>query len=179
MNPKKNLYIKAPQQIKHRKRVNMFVLWHCKWKREKGKSPAVTKRRLYCMRLWARPLGFFFLSCLATLGVCPLTFPARASDPCTFPGERQRQLNTITELWLHIYNCIYPPNETLYTHPWLLPFSSFCSWLAPARTREKQDSTYLGFWLYTSIAKKQLINTTSYGTQAKITRNSPQSLFGS
>lgn len=47
--------------------------------------PAVTNLRLYCMRLCARPLGFFFLSCLATLGVCPLTLPARASEPWTLP----------------------------------------------------------------------------------------------
>lgn len=46
-------------------------------------TTAVTNRRLYCIRLWARPLGFFFLSCLATLGVCPLTFPARAREPWT------------------------------------------------------------------------------------------------
>lgn len=49
------------------------------------KLPAVTNRRLYCIRLWARPRGFFFLSCFATLGVCPLTFPARAKDPWTLP----------------------------------------------------------------------------------------------
>eukprot|EP01018_Ginkgo_biloba_P004943 Gb_09071 [translate_table: standard] len=30
---------------------------------------AVTNRRLYCILLWARPVGFFFLSCLATLGI--------------------------------------------------------------------------------------------------------------
>ena len=49
------------------------------------KLPAVTKRRLCWRRLWARPLGFFFLSCFATFGVCPLTLPARAKDPWTFP----------------------------------------------------------------------------------------------
>ena len=58
--------------------------------------PAVTKRRLYCMRLWARPLGFFFLSCLATFGVWPLTFPARASDPCTLPESNQNRNQSIT-----------------------------------------------------------------------------------
>jgi hypothetical protein len=42
---------------------------------------------LYCKRLWARPRGFFFLSCFATLGVCPRTLPARASDPWTFPAQ--------------------------------------------------------------------------------------------
>ncbi len=67
---------------------------HREW--ERGKKfefplniPAVTKRRLYCMRLWARPVGFFFLSCLATLGVWPRTFPARAKDPCTLPASSQ------------------------------------------------------------------------------------------
>ena len=35
-----------------------------------------TKRRLYLMRLSARPLGVFFLSCLGTLGVWPLTCSA-------------------------------------------------------------------------------------------------------
>jgi hypothetical protein len=32
-------------------------------------------------------LGFFFLSCLATLGVWPRTLPARAREPWTLPGE--------------------------------------------------------------------------------------------
>ena len=53
--------------------------------------PAVTNRRLYCMRLWARPRGFFFLSCLATLGVWPLTLPARAKDPWTFPEKKKKK----------------------------------------------------------------------------------------
>lgn len=48
-------------------------------------TTAVTNRRLYWILLWARPRGCFFLSCFATLGVCPRTFPARASDPCTLP----------------------------------------------------------------------------------------------
>jgi len=48
-------------------------------------TTAVTNRRLYCILLCARPRGFFFLSCFATLGVWPRTFPARASDPCTLP----------------------------------------------------------------------------------------------
>ena len=47
----------------------------------------MTNRRLYCILLWARPRGFFFLSCLATFGVCPLTLPARASDPWTLPAN--------------------------------------------------------------------------------------------
>jgi hypothetical protein len=46
---------------------------------------AVTNRRLYLIRLSARPFGVFGFSCFATFGVWPLTFPARASDPCTLP----------------------------------------------------------------------------------------------
>merc|ERR1712170_47602 len=45
----------------------------------------LTKRRLYCMRRLARPVFFFFFSCLSTLGVCPFTFPARAREPWTLP----------------------------------------------------------------------------------------------
>lgn len=67
------------------------------------KLPAVTKRRLYCIRLWARPRGCFFLSCFATFGVCPLTFPARAREPCTLPAfqisiHRVHSLFTNTEI---------------------------------------------------------------------------------
>lgn len=57
-----------------------------------------TNLLLYCIRLLARPVFFFFFSCgstyktsissrskllnrIFTLGVCPLTFPARARDP--------------------------------------------------------------------------------------------------
>ena len=42
-----------------------------------------TDRIIYLLK--ARPLAFFFLGCLSTLGVWFLTFPARASDPCTLP----------------------------------------------------------------------------------------------
>jgi len=49
-------------------------------------APTFTNRRLYLMRCAARPFGFFFLSAFATLGVCPLTLPARAKDPCTLPA---------------------------------------------------------------------------------------------
>jgi len=31
------------------------------------------------------PVSFFFFSCLATLGVCDLTLPARAKEPWTLP----------------------------------------------------------------------------------------------
>lgn len=55
-------------------------------KKRRETLPAVTNRRLCCMRLWARPRGFFFLSCFATLGVWPLTLPARARDPWTLPA---------------------------------------------------------------------------------------------
>merc|ERR1719419_779538 len=44
-----------------------------------------TKRLLYWMRRLARPVFFFFFSCLSTLGVRPLTFPARAREPWTLP----------------------------------------------------------------------------------------------
>jgi hypothetical protein len=46
-----------------------------------GHAPTFTKRRLYLRRLQARPVGFFFLSCLGTLGVWPRTLPARAREP--------------------------------------------------------------------------------------------------
>ena len=36
----------------------------------------------------ARPLGFFFFSCLGTLGVWPRTLPARAREPCTLPATQ-------------------------------------------------------------------------------------------
>jgi hypothetical protein len=50
-------------------------------------SPTLTKRLLYLMRFRARPLGFFFLSCLGTLGVWPRTLPARAREPWTLPAQ--------------------------------------------------------------------------------------------
>ena len=48
----------------------------------------VTKRRRYWMRRLARPVFFLRFSCASTLGVWPLTFPARASEPCTLPAGR-------------------------------------------------------------------------------------------
>ena len=45
-------------------------------------TTAVSNQQLYCIRLWARP-PVFFLSRLATLGVCPLTFSSRAREPWT------------------------------------------------------------------------------------------------
>ena len=51
----------------------------------------LTKRLLYFKRLQARPVGFLAFSCGATFGVCPRTFPARASDPCTLPARHTVQ----------------------------------------------------------------------------------------
>lgn len=55
----------------------------------KAYLPTFTKRRLYLMRFMARPLGFFFLSCLGTLGVWPRTLPARAKEPWTLPADQE------------------------------------------------------------------------------------------
>ena len=56
---------------------------------------ALTKRRTYCSRLWARPRATlaFFSSLLSTLGVWFLTLPARARDPCTLPVDERRKKN--------------------------------------------------------------------------------------
>ena len=53
-------------------------------------APTFTNRLLYLMRLRARPLGVFFLSCFSTLAVWPFTLPARAKDPWTLPASPQR-----------------------------------------------------------------------------------------
>ena len=65
----------------------------------------LTKRRVYVILFFARPLGVFFFSCgstcalphqslvhiayaglgVSTFGVCDLTLPARASEPWTLP----------------------------------------------------------------------------------------------
>ena len=45
----------------------------------------LAKRRLNWIRLFERPVFFFLFSCFSTFGVCPLTFPARANEPCTLP----------------------------------------------------------------------------------------------
>merc|ERR1712093_730716 len=44
-----------------------------------------TKRRVYVILFFARPLGVFFFSWGSTLGVCDLTLPARAREPWTLP----------------------------------------------------------------------------------------------
>merc|ERR1719433_43550 len=51
-------------------------------------STTLTKRLLYWILLLALPVFFFFFSPASTLGVCPLTFPARAKEPWTFPPSR-------------------------------------------------------------------------------------------
>merc|ERR1719347_265648 len=48
-------------------------------------STTLTKRLLYWILLFARPVFFFFFSPASTFGVWPLTFPARAREPWTFP----------------------------------------------------------------------------------------------
>lgn len=48
-------------------------------------ATTLTNRLLYWKRRLARPVFFFFFSCFSTLGVCPLTLPARARDPWTLP----------------------------------------------------------------------------------------------
>lgn len=53
-------------------------------------APTLTKRRVYLMRFMARPVGFFFFSCLGTLGHWPRTLPARARDPWTLPANTER-----------------------------------------------------------------------------------------
>lgn len=45
----------------------------------------LAKRRLNWIRRFARPVFFFFFSAFSAFGVCPLTLPARAKDPCTLP----------------------------------------------------------------------------------------------
>lgn len=70
-------------------------------------TTAVTNRRLYCILLWALPRGFFFLSCFATLGVCPLTFPARARDPWTLPdckSPKKKKKKNHTNQFTDLYN---------------------------------------------------------------------------
>jgi hypothetical protein len=45
---------------------------------------------LYLIRFIARPVGFFFFSCLGTLGVWPRTLPARAREPWTLPAKHHQ-----------------------------------------------------------------------------------------
>lgn len=88
---KQNRETQKNSKAKWKTLTHIVYAWNTKKTEEENAEvswgvPAVTKRRLYCMRLWARPVGFFFLSCFATFGVWPRTFPARANDPCTLPA---------------------------------------------------------------------------------------------
>ena len=63
-------------------------------------TTTLTKRRLYLMRWNARPLGCFFFSCLATLGVWPRTYRARtrhakntAVSPYPYTSATPRRAN--------------------------------------------------------------------------------------
>merc|ERR1711933_48574 len=58
-------------------------------------ATTLTKRRLYCMRRLARPVFFFFFSWASTLGVWPLTLPARARDPWTFPPRTRTSMTRV------------------------------------------------------------------------------------
>merc|ERR1719495_1154371 len=51
-------------------------------------STTLTNLLTYWILLLARPVFFFFFSPASTLGVCPLTLPARAREPCTLPPFR-------------------------------------------------------------------------------------------
>merc|ERR1712059_136549 len=48
-------------------------------------STTLTNLLTYWILLLARPVFFFFFSPASTLGVWPLTLPALAKEPCTFP----------------------------------------------------------------------------------------------
>merc|ERR1719354_1397703 len=48
-------------------------------------STTLTNLLLYWILLLARPVFFFFFSTASTLGVWPLTLPARAREPWTLP----------------------------------------------------------------------------------------------
>ena len=108
----------------YKNRIQQWTLTHCKGINKETRSeklPAVTKRRLCCRRLWARPLGFFFLSCFATFGVCPLTLPARAKDPWTFPEIVKTHLTSTDPHQKKNQKLIYKFQEVSkdFTHDWL------------------------------------------------------------
>lgn len=89
-------------------------------------SPTLTNRLLYLILFIARPFGFFFFSCFATFGVCPLTLPARAKDPCTLPVihtnrlEQNRQHVQQQAETAAISICKPPHEPKEGTHPWWL-----------------------------------------------------------
>lgn len=110
--------------------------------------PAVTNLRLYCIRLWARPRGFFFLSCLATLGVCPLTLPARAKDPWTLPECR-----SIRNIKQKRIKCERKIESSRFTHgesdKLLFVFGRLGKWFSVFvgyRLRTPKAKLGLGFW---------------------------------
>lgn len=53
-------------------------------------ATTLTKRRLYWILRLARPVFDFLFSFFSTLGVWPLTLPARDKDPWTLPGEGEK-----------------------------------------------------------------------------------------
>lgn len=63
----------------------IYALFEFGPRRRPNPCTTLTNRRLYWIRLLARPVFFFFFSCFSTFGVCPLTLPARANEPCTLP----------------------------------------------------------------------------------------------
>ena len=59
----------------------------------------LTNRLLYWILLLARPVFFFFFSWGSTLGVWPLTFPARAKEPWTWNLKKEKlNINQSTKL---------------------------------------------------------------------------------
>lgn len=116
--------------------------------------PAVTNRRLYCMRLWARPRGFFFLSCFATLGVWPLTLPARARDPCTLPEKTKtpKHINQILEknpyrIWERSEEeKLF--GEKWWDYPWCIGWELCLFSLCVCLERESLKMRYLGLGFY-------------------------------
>merc|ERR1719410_2758381 len=58
-------------------------------------STTLTNLLLYWILLLALPVFFFFFSPASTLGVCPLTLPARAREPWTFPPSRGTVRSTV------------------------------------------------------------------------------------
>merc|ERR1719439_53141 len=58
-------------------------------------STTLTNLLLYWILLLALPVFFFFFSCASTLGVCPLTLPARAKEPWTLPPNNGTVKSTV------------------------------------------------------------------------------------
>ena len=59
-------------------------------------GPVSTRAHQQSARVRRRhvPTGGFGLSCFSTLGVWPLTLPARASEPCTLPCTPRKRITT-------------------------------------------------------------------------------------